>query len=209
MEVDLQQKTRKIMVTKSGEKLLYEDLTYSRHRGFTLVELLIVIGIISILTGMVLINFRPGQQQLTLQRAASKLAQDIRRTQEMAMSARECTDPTPCPAGGVPSGGYGIYFDQDVAGNYIIYADGGATQNLRRDSVEDLETVFLEQGVSIISVTPTQITRQLSINFKPPDPKTSFKDGAGNIQTYAQIILQADSKTKTIMVNQVGQIEID
>ena len=179
------------------------------NKGFTIIELLVVISVIIILTAIVLISYRSGQQQFALQRSANKLAQDIRRTQEMAMSARECTHPTACPAGGVPLGGYGIYMEKEASQirNYKIYADGD--NNEKYDSGEEIETIYLEDGVEFQSVQPAN---KMSVNFKPPDPTIELRDQTGADKTNVTIIiaLTADSsKTKTILVNRAGRIEID
>ncbi|MDO8669067.1 MAG: type II secretion system protein, partial [Candidatus Buchananbacteria bacterium] len=58
-------------------------------KGFTLIELLVVVAVITALTAVVLPSFRSGDNQLALQRSASKLAQDLRRVQGMAVSAQE------------------------------------------------------------------------------------------------------------------------
>jgi len=90
------------------------------NKGFTLVELAVVIFIILLLTAVTLPNYRSGEKRLALQRSANKLAQDIRRVQGMAMSAEEFH-------GIVPEGGYGIRV-RDKHGSppiytYFLYAD--------------------------------------------------------------------------------------
>ncbi len=178
---------------------------YSK-KSFTIIELIVVISIIIIISGIVLVNYGAGQKQLNLQRSTSKLAQDIRRVQEMTMSAKECTHPTVCPAGGVPPGGYGIYFNKDVKDSYIIYADISSPNEQRNPGgEEDIETISLGKEVEIDSVTPPKA----SINFKPPDPIVRLKNEAGINQSNVTIILRADSNTKTIQVNKVGRIDID
>ena len=182
----------------------------SDERGVTLIEILVVISIVMILTGIVFINYRTGERQLILQRVAFKLAQDIRRAQEMAMSAKECTHSVACPSGGIPSGGYGIYFDQTNPNQYIVYADTGSPWGRRNPSGgnEDIEAIFFETGVRIRSVSPPQA----SINFKPPDPTISLKDNSGvdSDNVVITIELTADtSKYKTIKVNKAGRIEVD
>ena len=74
-----------------------------RHlTGFTLIEILISITIISVLTFMMFASKGNQEHQLALQRSSYQLAQDMRRAQEMGMSTKEFN-------GIVPKGGYGIY----------------------------------------------------------------------------------------------------
>ncbi|HDZ54783.1 MAG TPA: prepilin-type N-terminal cleavage/methylation domain-containing protein [Candidatus Nealsonbacteria bacterium] len=175
------------------------------NRGFTLIELLVVISIIVILTGIVLVSYRAGEQQLALQRAANKLAQDIRRVQEMAMSAKESQKIFPP---GVPLGGYGIHLTRGE-NQYIIYSDGGNEKwGGAGDFIE--ENIGLEKGVFIKNIEPPAAS--FSINFKPPDPIIRIVDAAGVDKDNVAIILalEADSnKIKKIRVNKAGRIEID
>lgn len=185
-----------------------------RNSGFTLVEILVVISIIIIMSGIVFVGYREGERQLILQRAANKLAQDIRRVEEMAMSAKECQ---PC-GGGVPVGGYGVYFDKSNPSSYIIYADTQPPQGNEFYTPGDnvVETLQLESGVFIQNINTTP--EKVGINFKPPDPAImiKFPNGGGNgqeitaLDAIITLALTADpSKTKTIKVNKVGRIDID
>ncbi len=189
-----------------------------KQKAFTVIELLIVISVIVILSAVVFISYQSGQQQFALQRSANKLAQDIRRVQEMAMSAQECT-PVACPsppyisAGGIPAGGYGFYIDKSQNDRYFIYADTGQSPKVEEYSSslnEEIETIYLEEGVYIDDFIPS--SNGFSINFKPPDPEITIKNNAGVDSDNITIIiaLTADSlKTKTILVNKAGRIEID
>lgn len=184
----------------------------STQKGFTIIELIVVISIITILSAIVLVSYRTGERQLMLQRAASKLAQDIRRAQEMAMSARECTPPpVSCPAGGgVPVGGYGLYIDKSQPDRYFIYADSNTSPGAEQySSGEEIETIFLEKEVKIEDLVPA--SANFSINFRPPDPTIKMKDAAGIDKENVTIIIALivnPSQTKTIKVNKAGRIEI-
>jgi len=177
----------------------------NKDRGFTIVEFLIVISIIGILSIIAFPNYRSTQQRLALQRSASKLAQDIRRSQEMAMSMKELST-------GLP-GGYGIYInknDSDCPDDdcYHIYAD--IDDDERYDLGEKIETIFLEKEVCIEGFVPS--SNNFSINFKPPDPTVKMKDQAGTDSDAVNITvaLKADlSKTKTIKVNEAGLIYVE
>jgi len=178
----------------------------NKNRGFTIVEFLIVISIVGILSVIAFPNYRSTQQRLALQRSASKLAQDIRRSQEMSMSMKELS------TGNLPKG-YGTYInknDSDCPDDdcYHIYADIDGDE--RYDSGEKVETIFLEKEVYIENFVP--FSNNFSINFKPPDSTVKMKDQAGTESDAVTIIvaLKADlSKTKTIKVNKAGLIYVE
>jgi len=176
-----------------------------KKNGFTLFEVLVAISIIIIFTGIVLLNYRATGNQLALQRAVFKLAADIRRVQEMAISSKEISGV------GVPSGGYGIYFRNANDTFYLIYADtnpplSGNEQYDGGDTTVE-NNIELEKGVEISTLSPAN---SLSINFKPPDPAVKIKTGMGESdETIITLRLITDtSKTKTIKVNKAGRIEI-
>ena len=157
------------------------------QKAFTLIELLVVTGIIILLSALVLPNYRTGESQLALQRSANKLAQDIRRAQEMAMSAKEFE-------GVVPPGGYGINFQTNLT-SYILFAD--LNNNKVFDSGEAIETLSLERGVKISNLSPAS---PLTISFTPPDPTVNINPS----NSLAIITLSNNGQTKIIKVNKAG-----
>lgn len=168
-------------------------------KGYTIVEILVVISIIVVLSAVILPAYRVFGSRFSLERSGHKLAQDIRRAGEMAMSAKEFS-------GTVPSG-YGIYIDLAQGDAvYVLYADKGDEKYGSDDSV--VETIRLEEGVKIQSVFPPG---SLSVNFKPPSPTIKiFGNSQWNTTAIIVLCLVDDPlKTKTITVNTAGLIEID
>jgi len=172
-----------------------------KESGLTLTEILVTIAIIIILSGLIITNSGAGKSQLALSRSANKLAQDIRRAQEMAMSAEKCPTGTGC-AGQIPPG-YGIYLIQDSE-NYLLYADTSLPGEIYNVGDAGIETIPLEKGIKIKNLG----SASTSINFKPPDPKINIS-GGGN-EVFIVIALKADqTKTRTIMVNKAGLISVE
>lgn len=196
-------------------------------KGFTLVELLVSIFIIILMSGIIFANYRTGGQQFALQRSANKLAQDIRRAQQMAMSAKETNLGGQVPTGQefVPKGGYGIYFDESSPNSYVIFADCNENRQYNgtglvcgptgTEYTEQVETIELleKKEVQIYDIqkegggSPDKI----HITFVPPDPETHIVPPAGSEPAWCDIILalkQDTTKTKTVEVNKAGLIEI-
>ncbi|MBU0476703.1 prepilin-type N-terminal cleavage/methylation domain-containing protein [Patescibacteria group bacterium] len=207
----------------------------NKNNGFTLVEILVVIVIIMILTLVALPYFLQAGKQFALSRSAHKLAQDIRRAQEMSMSAKEFH-------GIISSGGYGIRIT-DSYNKYILFADcnnnglydgeivnpsnpydpenpdlSGTPCNGYSEKVEVLET---EKGIQI-GLGPAWGLFRGRVIFTPPDPVVAVNYGICDPNTgwcfiynfaypslTAMVSLETDpSKTKTISVNEAGLIEI-
>src|SRR3989344_1484367 len=87
-------------------------------KGFTLVELVISIFIVGILSAAILLNYRIGQSQAFLTRAAAAFETDLRRAQNLAVASSELEGSIPC--------GYGLHYVDNR--NYRLYAGrlGGA-----------------------------------------------------------------------------------
>jgi len=174
------------------------------NKAFTLMESIIVIAIIVILALIIFPNYYSTKQQLALQRSASKLAQDIRKVQEMAMSAQEFE-------GEISLGGYGIYLRRVPSPqiSYILYVD--KNNNQKYDSGEEtIEEINFESGIRILSLSGNHT----SIIFTPPDPTVLFTDADGIDLGLGQIsivisLISDETKTKTISINKAGLINID
>lgn len=132
-------------------------------KGFTLVELLVVISIISIISGVMVVNFRTSEQTNKLQRSAQQVVQGLRKAQGMALFSSE--------HGGEVYDYYGIYFDtQGMPGSYHVFASPNKAYNPPSETVE---IVNLEAGIVIDSVVPNE-DNKLNIVFSPPHAFVEF-----------------------------------
>jgi len=184
------------------------------NSGFSLIELLVAVVIISLISTIVLINYRQGRERFTLQRSTHVLAQDIRIAQELAMRAEDFQ-------GTVSRGGFGIHLTSATS-SYVLFADcdrdlefdisGGAAScavaTTANPFPEQLELRRLEGGVTIHSISPSSPS---TIVFIPPDPGTRIR--AGGVTTTAititlGVIDDGVLATSTVSVNNAGLIDI-
>lgn len=161
--------------------------------GFTLLELIVVIAIIILFSGIVLANYRVGGRGYALLRSAQKLAQDIRRVEEMAISAKEFQ-------GAYPEGGYGIYFSLTQPDRYFLFVDSDKGEDY--DGISELvEEIKLESGIKIENLSSSPLT----IIFTAPDPTVKIRPVASS----GTITIASKENSKTIIVNTAGLIESD
>lgn len=164
--------------------------------GTTLIELIVVIAIIAIFSMILAANFPRIMQQYALSRATYKLAQDIRRAEDMSLSGvYKILD-----AGGniIPVLGYGIFFDRKDTKKYSLYAVvKGALAGVKPTTLCSLmsksngnytyciiETIDLSDAnlnIAINSFADNATCSNCdwaSISFYPPSPFISVRDSA-------------------------------
>ena len=165
--------------------------------GFTLIELLLVIAIIFILTTVAIMNYSTAKKSFLLERSANKLAQEIRKTEQMAMSAEEIG---PTGEEFYPEGGYGIYFKKPST--IIVFADCNNNKHYEAGA-EYIRNITLETDVEISDISPTS---PLNITFKAPVPVVSIPSNADE----AEIVLSlTGTGAKTVKINKAGLIEVE
>lgn len=162
-------------------------------KAFTLIELLAVIFIISFFSAFVVLNKGKSQATLTLEKTAFQIAQNIRRTEELAIAAQFFN-------GSYPVGGYGIRFEKG-ANSYTIFAD--VNQDGNYSSNELIEDVVLDNLITINDLLPSSPAVAI---FKAPDPTVVLPGGTENISI--KISATGIDLEKTILVNSLGIIEI-
>jgi len=153
--------------------------------GFSLIELIVVCAIISIIVGVVLLNFRGFQTKDTLDIAARTLASDLRWSQNAAMSGLS--------QGANKVYGYGIHFVQNT-NNYIIFYNQNSSKTYGGSS--SVRTVTLPSKITITSVTA-------DVYFVPPDPTTYLNNNPSGSVT---IELSYGTNKKQVIVNSSGLI---
>ncbi len=167
-------------------------------RGFTLVELLVAIGIFTMISAAVVANLRSGSRGGELRLQASNLASFLRQAQVMSLAGEQHNGVT-------PTGGFGVQISACTATpcQVILFADENS--NFIYDAPGELvQTIELGQAQiqSVLPVTP------LHINFKPPRPYICFEgicSGAGEADI--TLGLNEGNLEQHVRVNQIsGQI---
>jgi len=167
--------------------------------GFTLIEMLMVMAIIVIMTGLVFAAYRTGQRRYTLNQAAQRLTADLRKAQNMSISGSGFSG---------SYSGYGIYAKiADSSVSYILYGDKNGNKAYQ-PSDDILERTALPEKVSIFSTSPSS---GFDVFFIPPGPTTfingkSLNDAPVPGATTITLRLGDGTASKIITVTPAGVI---
>jgi len=159
------------------------------NRGFTLIEVMVVLAIIMVIMGIVVFNTGTERQGSALLRSAQTVSLNLRRAENYALSSKTFKNNPDVPWG------WGAHFSGAGSTNYIIFAD--LNNNQIYDSGEDFETAYFENGVSLNTVNISDVV------FIPPSPTVIFTPG----QNSASInLINQNSETRIIVINKTGFI---
>jgi prepilin-type N-terminal cleavage/methylation domain-containing protein len=148
---------------------------YKSKKGFTLVEMLVVISIITIITTVVISGQSKYSLRLNLFAQGYKALTYIRQAQVYGLGVK--ADPT-----GNFDASYGVSFDFYANDRFTYFIDKNIPGNIkgRMDIGEEVETVLLEGGVTIQSIAAGGCsaapigTARVDISFNRPNPKANL-----------------------------------
>lgn len=149
----------------------------SKQRGFTLIEVMVVMGLITILTGLAIINLFSVQPKVVASASANTLVSDLRSQQVKAMMGDD--------DGGSAAQAYGVVIGTDA---YTMFAGSSFSPADPNNFVVDVE-----QGLTLSSTLPssTVIFSKASgevAGFSPGNNTITFTNTSG-----AQTILDVNS----------------
>lgn len=182
-------------------------------RGFSLIELLVVTGIFTVITGVVLANNSQFNSSVLLGNAAYDIALSVRQAQVYGLSTKAYS--------GEFQVGYGIHFQG--ATQYLLFADLDPDRNKRYDPGVDqvVEQYTLGRGHTIkqfcgvrsdstedCSDGPEQLTH-LDIGFLRPNPDATVTGDGPTPYSSAKIVIQSRAdETRTVTIQSTGQMSV-
>lgn len=194
------------------------------NKGFTIVELMVSVGIFALMTALLLAKYGTFNQGILLTNLAYDLALTIRNAQSYGVNVKSA------PTGianysnefNLP---YGVYIDDGVSikalpKNEVVFFvdlnnnqkyDPGATPS------ELISKYTMKRGSYVSSICVNQLYscgsanfHNLHLTFVRPDPRATIKSDHSSIYlVYAEIVLKSsDGKSKKVTINDLGQIVI-
>jgi len=201
------------------------DLIISMNKGLTIIELLVVVSIFMIITGITVFNYNSFNSSISTQNLADDIALTIRKAQGYAIGVRGL---------GVNKFdyGYGIHFTTNNSNSslksgsstsFILFTD--INDNKVYDYSEDIECGTFENGdecVEVLNIKSADEIKEILVNstledsvdilFKRPKPEPNFYINGG-IEPATSVDIKVSgpdlsSATKFIKVSNTGQISV-
>lgn len=184
----------------------------SKQQGFSLIEVLITLAIISILTALVMVRYGSFNSAVLLKNQAFEIALDLRETQVFSISVRGESNEF--------REEYGVYFNTNSSTDqeYIFWQDAGSAAVPRYNSGEEIQTILLDDRFEIIDMcvngatAPCGAVNPIHISFARPNFDAKMRDNAGNVYETVEIIIApvADTSiTRSVFVTSTGQITVE
>lgn len=199
-----------------------------KTKGFTLIEVVVVIGVMAIISSLMLANFPRFNKQISVEREAGKLALSFRKVQSYALAVREfgptppfndypfCDDPTKLP---VKFPGYGLFFKASDPTHYFIYGDINCSRYYENTLPEEaVEMINIEGNVKVFSIKGYDAAvclggcdlNELSILYVRPGPTILIKS-SGVDYNFIEIYLRSSdgAVSKKVVIRSTGQVSIE
>jgi type II secretory pathway pseudopilin PulG len=191
------------------------------RKGFTIIEVLIMVMVFVLISGAVIANFSSARGSARLRAAAQELAANIKRAQAYAYANTTqsvCTDNLICGSGSAcdalaPAGctatpilSYGVVLDANSDGKaYVIYADADNSGSYRAGEAIPYGMVALPLGITFQSVANNSLLYSYSQANSAP-----FVSCSGGGCTTTAVLYDANTKAvKTVSISkQTGTVSI-
>lgn len=168
--------------------------------GFTLVEIVVVIGIVVILMSVVLVSFPQLSERILIRKAGQQLVLDIRTAQNKAFAVRTIQCPASVCGTSQPiiPKGFGLRIRRSND-NYFIFADINNNQTYEVGIDVLLQTTRFERGLKI-----TNIQDSGGIDFcttAPGDVDIGFSSPAARMKIYCNGIVQPTAQVRVVITS--------
>jgi|AntDeeMinimDraft_6_1070357.scaffolds.fasta_scaffold07045_3 prepilin-type N-terminal cleavage/methylation domain-containing protein len=184
--------------------------------GFTLIELIVAIGVVAIIAGITLGSRQNYSRAVNLNNVAHEIALSIRQAQTYSVSSRGSSLGDP-----VDSFVYGVYFEKNNPQQFILYQNNN-TNEAYQASDTPVETYQLPNRMEIDKICLIANYSQgdacgsgdnkVSVAFKRPDPSALFyKDGVSSTGDEAFLVELAgdEGARQTIITRSSGFISVE
>lgn len=195
-------------------KLISKKYRLIPASGFTLIEMLVVIGIIGMLSAVTLANYRDVSARISLENLVQQMAIIVRQAQVYGISVAKTTN----VISEYPP--YGVHFNTSPATSFILFVDNDGNGQYSGQS-EDVEVINLKNNNIVSDISANKLSSScttvlplgtLDIIFTRPNPEAVFYAISGESRVYPSdveiTVRSPDGLYREVIVWSTGQISI-
>ena len=186
-------------VTKKKKSMLLSQVTRYMFRGFTLVELVVTVGIFALISTVILTRNSRFDEEVLLSDLAYDVALSARKAQSYGINVRV--------SNGQFDRSYGVYFTEGTT-TYQFFVDSDDDGFF--DDIELLETYTLGRGAIVNPLCNLDTAMcnlgDLTVMFKRPNPDAIINQG--DVSRAAIGILSPRGGQRYVIIESTGQFSI-
>ena len=182
------------------------------HRGFTLIELIVVVGILVVISSIALTSYSRFGGQILLRNLAYDVALSIRQAQVYGISARSFL-------GADFAAGHGVYFNMLEGDDFFfLYTDVDDNNFFTSAATEWVETFAIGRGYTVQALCVPSGAEEncnvttLDIIFQRPEPDAIIRASVGSgFSSYdrARVVVESpQGQLLSVLVETTGQISV-
>lgn len=165
----------------------------TKQKGFTTIEMLVIIGVLSLLSATLLVYSRAGERQITLFKEQAKIIGVLTKAKSLSVAAFGKT--------GVPCG-YGVHFE--TPRTYLIFKDLADDCLLADKKYSGTSEIF--ESFQLDSLTVFDSLVLTDIVFIPPNPTVILDNDFSKTEALIKIKTTDGKGERIIKINNGGQI---
>jgi prepilin-type N-terminal cleavage/methylation domain-containing protein len=185
----------------------FKNIRYKR--GYSLIEIMIVISIVSVIAAVVLFSYKSFDNHLATNAASQEIASTIREAQVFALSVKQNS--------GDFYKGYGMSFDPQDPSVYYIFVDKNnngtydvsnnelVESNPLRDGVKIKSVCVTNKSTNVISCNPSVVSSGTVLFYRPKPEAVIYFQNSQNFSKITITLEVGDSQSQ-VTVNNIGQI---
>lgn len=177
-----------------------------KFNGFTLIEILVSIFIISMISVISIASFKSYKRSSDVYSDALKLSSDLRKAQNYSLALKNFGST------GFPAGGWGIFID-NVNGEYTIFSDNNNDKEYQTNEkfyTYATENAIINNSTFTNTAGASSDESRAYITFEPPDPKINICK-SGSDCNYKSLVVELKGKNSGensfVRINNLGLVE--
>jgi len=180
-----------------------------KQRGFSLIELMVAVGILVLINTMIFAKYPEFSQRMALKRTSEEIALIARQAQAYSLGIKKSA------SGSDDFFGFGIYFDKNNPKSLILFTDSDSDKTYDKNSGELFQEFKIDTGDYISNLQTCNSSNvcspAITLDIVYPRASSIATINKNSGASYAQVTIKSPQgdKKKDIKIWISGQITVE